>query len=86
MRIAAIGIQKFRSIDSCWIETTNLCALVGSNNVGKSTLMRALNAFFNFQSEQESFLNRSHDYSNRGIPKIDIVLTNVSNKPIYICV
>jgi len=83
MKISAIGIEKFRSIEKCWIEVNSLCALVGSNNVGKSALLRALNSFFNIENERVNFLDGTHNHSNRGIPKIDIVLKNIPNKIIY---
>jgi putative ATP-dependent endonuclease of OLD family len=80
MRISNINIEKFRSIDKATLEVGNLCALVGSNNVGKSTLLRALNSFFNFESEKLNFQNGSHDFKKRAIPKIDIILTAVPNR------
>lgn len=83
MKISAIGIEKFRSIEKCWIEVNSLCALVGSNNVGKSALLRALNSFFNLDDERDNFLDGSHNHSTRGIPKIDIIFKNVPNKIIY---
>jgi predicted ATP-dependent endonuclease of OLD family len=60
------------------VEVCDLTALVGSNNVGKSGLLRALNAFFNYEDEQENFTDSSHNYSSRGIPKIDIIFKNIS--------
>jgi predicted ATP-dependent endonuclease of OLD family len=83
MKIVSIGIEKFRSIEKCWVEINEVCALVGSNNVGKSALLRALNCFFNYDSERENFIDGTHDYSNRAIPKIDVVFAKVSNKLIY---
>jgi putative ATP-dependent endonuclease of OLD family len=83
MKIVSIGIERFRSIEKANVDISNLCALVGSNNVGKSGVLRALNAFFNFDSERDNFRKGSHDYSTRGIPKIDIVFSNLPNLDIY---
>lgn len=83
MKIKSVGIQKFRSIDNAFVELSELTALVGSNNVGKSGLLRALNAFFNFEAEKDNFTDSSHNYSSRGIPKIDIIFKNVSNSQLY---
>lgn len=83
MKIKSIGIEKFRSIDKALVEVCDLTALVGSNNVGKSGLLRAVNSFFNIESERDNFRIGSHNYSVRGIPKIDIVFKNVPVRAIY---
>lgn len=46
MKVTALQIQKFRSIDNTTITMNQMLAIVGANNVGKSHFLRALNAFF----------------------------------------
>jgi putative ATP-dependent endonuclease of OLD family len=42
MKIARISIENFRSIRSAEIYPTDVCALVGENNAGKTNILRAL--------------------------------------------
>lgn len=55
MKIKELHIEKFRAILKCDIEFKDIMAIVGENNSGKTTILRALNAFFNFD-EEEYFL------------------------------
>ncbi len=77
MRIASIRIQKFRSIDDITISIDQVMALVGANNTGKSHVLRALNAFFNFEDERQSFINRDHQYSAHSRPRISITFSDI---------
>lgn len=72
MKIHSLQIQKFRSIDDATILFRQIMAVVGANNAGKSHVLRALNAFFNYNEEREFFLNESHIYSRKSRPKITI--------------
>lgn len=65
MKLCRIEIKRFRSIERCDVRIDSVCALVGENNVGKSSLLRALNAFFNLDEEKPFFYNSSHEYSIR---------------------
>ena len=48
MKIKTIGIKGFRGYsDSIQIEVKDLLVLVGKNDIGKSTLLEALDIFFN---------------------------------------
>lgn len=58
-----IVIQNFSSIKDADIDINNVNAIVGRNNSGKSSLLRALNAFFNFEEECLSFRNKEHCYT-----------------------
>ena len=42
MKISKIRIKNFRSIKDIEVEPSNLCALIGENNVGKSNLLYAI--------------------------------------------
>ena len=77
MRICSMQIQKFRSIYDATISFKQILALVGANNAGKSHVLRALNAFFNFSAERDSFLNGSHIYSKKSRPRITITFDNI---------
>ncbi len=65
LTIKKINIEKFRSIEKCSISTSELTALVGANNSGKSSILRALNAFFNYEDEVENFILRKHEYTSK---------------------
>lgn len=52
MKIKELHIEKFRAILKCDIEFKDIMAIVGENNSGKTTILRALNAFFNFEEEE----------------------------------
>lgn len=80
MKISALRIQKFRSIDDATISFGQVLAIVGANNVGKSHVLRALNAFFNFQDEKEKFLNRDHSYSSNARPRITVTFDNITTE------
>lgn len=56
-------IKNFRSIKSATCTLSQLNAIVGENNAGKTTVLKALNAFFNFEMEKESFKNRTHQFA-----------------------
>lgn len=58
-------------------------ALVGENNSGKSIILRALNAFFNYDDEKSSFLAGRHQYSNRANSRIELTFHNIPEKDIY---
>ncbi|MCI7358435.1 MAG: AAA family ATPase, partial [Parabacteroides sp.] len=77
MKIANLQIQKFRSIDNATITIEQILAVVGANNAGKSHFLRALNAFFNYNDEKESFLSQDHVYSLRSRPKITVTFTDI---------
>ena len=61
MKLARIRIQNFRSCRNVTIHANSIHALVGANNAGKSTILRALDFFFNpsmRQLNEETFWNR----------------------------
>lgn len=69
--IKAVQIRKFRSIKSVTkgIELTDLNIFVGQNDQGKSNVLRALNLFFNSETDRGLSFRFSDDYcyhSNKG--------------------
>ncbi|MBS7053289.1 MAG: ATP-binding protein [Veillonella sp.] len=57
----------------------NIAALVGENNSGKTSVLRALNAVFNYLDEEPYFRNESHKYSSRANTHIKITLIDENN-------
>lgn len=70
MHLRNIYITNFRSIKKCSLAVDKVLALVGENNSGKSAVLRALNAFFNFEHEQADFLNGKHLYTQKSKPTV----------------
>jgi predicted ATP-dependent endonuclease of OLD family len=46
MRIKSIHIEHFRSINQLTVNFEQLTALIGGNNVGKSSVLKAIEIFF----------------------------------------
>lgn len=82
MKLSRIIIKKFRSIDSADIWVSSVNAIVGQNNAGKSCLLRALNAFFNYDKEELAFISGSHSFAPRTISKIEIHFDEVDSSKI----
>lgn len=77
MKIASMHIQKFRSINDMKITFEQILAVVGANNSGKSHILRALNAFFNYSKEKEAFARQDHMYSIRSKTIITVTFTDI---------
>lgn len=77
MKLKTIRIQKFRAIRSSEIHVGSELALVGQNSAGKSSVLRALNAFFNFKTEKNSFEQGRHAFQNSSTAEIDLVFCNI---------
>lgn len=83
MKIKSISIENFRSIKNATINFNEITALVGENNAGKTAILRALNSVFNYEYENEFFLNSMHRYWKKTITKITIIFEEVPEKEIY---
>lgn len=60
----AIHIERFRSLtDVCLQDLSDFVTLVGPNNSGKSNILRALNLFFNDETDARSWLDFERDYA-----------------------
>lgn len=79
MRIKNVLIKNFRSIKNGEFAIDNIAALVGENNSGKTSVLRALNAVFNYLDEEPCFRNESHRYSSRANTHIKITLVDEYN-------
>lgn len=84
MLINKLSIKKFRSIKDGTFRLSTSTALVGENNSGKSSILKALNAFFNINEEERDFIEGKHDYANTSIPSIEVTFKDVPNKPFYV--
>ena len=84
MRLRKISIKNFRSIQKANVIIDGHSALVGENNAGKSAILRALNAFFNFDSEREDFVNGLHQYSSQASARIELTFTDIPERQSYI--
>lgn len=61
--IETIKIRNFRSIKSATIDARNLNIFVGLNDVGKSNVLKALNLFFNDQTDYGIKFDFDRDFS-----------------------
>jgi predicted ATP-dependent endonuclease of OLD family len=77
MKLKRIKIEKFRGIRLSEINVGNELAIVGQNSAGKSSILRALNAFFNFDSEQKSFTTGRHSFQNTSTSVIEVEFSDV---------
>lgn len=67
MYITKIKVKNFRSLVNVEIDPKNYTSIVGSNDSGKSNLLRALNLFFNNQTDigQDLFFNIDYSQQNK---------------------
>lgn len=72
MKLKTLRIEKFRAIKSSVINVQDRLALVGQNSSGKSSVLRALNAFFNFADEKTAFGEGRHAFLKTGTAEIDL--------------
>lgn len=61
--IESITIKNFRSIRSIKINANSMNILVGLNDIGKSNILKALNLFFNNQTDYNNDFNFNTDFS-----------------------
>ena len=55
----------------------SITAIVGENNAGKTTILRALNSVFNFKEEEKYFRNKTHQYAKRSVTYIEVYLADI---------
>ena len=63
MQIKSIEINKFRSIKRIVCDLSDISVFVGKNDAGKSNILKALNLFFNNQTELGKPLNFVEDFN-----------------------
>ena len=62
-KIRRVAIKNFRSITALEMEATDLTVIVGDNDCGKSNVLRALNLFFNDETNPGTAFNFADDYN-----------------------
>lgn len=77
LSVSNISIKNFRSIESAEISLDKINALVGINSSGKSAVLKALNSFFNLDSERSNFINGTHSYNSRKQSVIEVTFKNL---------
>lgn len=79
MRLTYLRIQNFRSCRDIILEIGNMHALVGANNAGKSTVLRALDFLFNPSTKslnEESFWNKDTSLEIR----VEAIFSDMADK------
>jgi predicted ATP-dependent endonuclease of OLD family len=78
--ISSISIKDFRSIASADVDCNWITSFVGSNDAGKSNVLRALNLFFNGEVDHGERFDFTRDYNQfapqrlRKAPQIEITI------------
>lgn len=65
--ISNIHIKNFRSIRTADIDCTDITTFVGGNDAGKSNILRALNLFFNGETDPNHGYDHEHDFCKYAI-------------------
>ena len=87
MKLNSIRIQNYRSCRDVTIEIDNMHALVGANNAGKSSVLRALDFLFNPSTKslnEESFWNKDTSREIR-VEAVFIELTALEKEALNSC-
>lgn len=63
MKIRQIHIENFRSIQKVTLSASDLLIIVGKNDSGKSNILRALNLFFNEETNPGKGFDFKYDYN-----------------------
>ena len=84
MRIEKVSIKNFRAIKNCTIEFDAYTSLIGSNGVGKSTVLAALNVFFGNEAGSSTSVKTLSDedffQKQTDVPvEIKVTFTNLSD-------
>lgn len=80
MKIETLKIEKFRAIRHCEIALGSETALVGQNSSGKSSILRALNAVFNFKEEEAYFESKQHQFLKTSVAVITVGFSDVPDE------
>lgn len=80
VKLTRLRIDKFRAIRSADIRVGNELALVGQNGSGKTSVLRALNAFFNFEDEREAFESGQHVFSSSAVAVIEVTFSETPDR------
>ncbi|SDS83253.1 ATP-dependent nuclease [Microterricola viridarii] len=81
IHVTKVRIEKFRAIGKAEVELQEATALVGQNGSGKSSVLRALNSFFNFEEERADFEAGRHAYQKGTGSTIELTITGLASDP-----
>ncbi|WP_055045132.1 ATP-dependent nuclease [Devosia sp. A16] len=79
--ISSVEIRNFRSIGQAAVQGNWITSCVGPNDAGKSNILRALNLFFNGETDRGQDFDFGHDFNqfakvgSRKAKQIDITIT-----------
>lgn len=76
--LTKLKIDKFRAIAHAEVDLQEATALVGQNGSGKTSVLRALNAFFNFEDERADFEAGRHAYQKNMGSTIEVLIEGLS--------
>lgn len=77
MKLSRLRIAHFRAIRNADLKVDGQLALVGQNSAGKTSILRGLNAFFNFESEKSAFELGQHTFQRTSFAVIDVTFSEV---------
>lgn len=78
--IRSIEIKYFRSVHSMRIDKFgDMTVLSGRNDVGKSNILRAMNLFFNSQTDLDTPLSFERDFNYKRLREVRQVSVNKLN-------
>lgn len=83
MKINEVSIKAFRSIKNASFRLSDITAIVGENNAGKTSVLRALNSFFNYRDEEENFSNRRHQHTPHTNTYIRLTFSDIPDNETY---
>lgn len=85
MYIKEVRIHNFRSLNRVELPLNNISLFVGLNDVGKSNVLKALNLFFNNETDYDQSLNFNSDYckyaTKRQKKADEIIIEVILNPP-----
>ena len=81
MQLIKIKIENFRSYESVEVDLDNLSVIVGKNDIGKSTILDALNIFF---ENEKPLDNDTNVYSTNKEISITCFFRAETNMPIFL--
>lgn len=81
MIIERIEIKNFRSLETVQVDCEELVAFVGRNGSGKSSILYALDTFYDVSAPitNEDFYNRDTD--REIVIRVNIAVSEMMNKP-----